>query len=610
MKSKNPFLHTLKKTLFLYFIESAAVFIILKFIYEPVTLGFNTENYIVLALPTLLGCTLFQYCMGPDLISRSYIGHGLVGWLWALTYPVLFSLSYTKPLYFYQFYSDFLFGLFIFILLSSSQYLCTRWWGYQKTLSFIWACFDILLLIFPGIQIAYYLQVNHCITPATLMALYNSNPSESFEYALHAVGTYGLIAAILGLCLLLYILYRANKRLYTHVENHDISFGKRLFLTLQAVILIIYTSYFLFPTTNILVEWKGVVGYMKELQSYHSKHDAIFADTKLLTTTPLSKKLPGTVILVIGESASRSHMQVYSPNFPYPDTPWESEMKETNANFIFFPHAYSSYVQTVPTLENALTEKNQYNDKPFLEAASIIDIAKKAGYHTYWFSNQGLFGQYDTPIALIAKTADTPKWAHESFEFSDKYDGALLPLLKEVNPNENNFIVLHLMGSHIYYNDRYPSEFSIFKKTDPPMGKEAYANSILYTDHILKEIYTYGKEHLHMQAMIYFSDHGESLTKSHNPDIFDFDMTRIPFWIYLSPNYEKTYPQTVYTLKNRKNQYITNDLLYDFISGILQAPSNRYDPRRDFSHPQYMFTRDTLKTMLGTRPLTDDTDEQ
>ena len=120
----------------------------------------------------------------------------------------------------------------------------------------------------------------------------------------------------------------------------------------------------------------------------------------------------------------------------------------------------------------------------------------------------------------MAKTADTTKWSHESYAFSDRYDEALLPLLETVDPTKNNFIVIHIMGSHIYYNDRYPHEFSKWKQGPYPDGQEAYANSQLYTDWLLQQIYTYGKDKLNLQAMVYFSDHGESLDKSHNPDTF------------------------------------------------------------------------------------------
>ena len=51
-------------------------------------------------------------------------------------------------------------------------------------------------------------------------------------------------------------------------------------------------------------------------------------------------------------------------------------------------------------------------------------------------------------------------------------------------------------------------------------------------------------------------------------------------------------------------------MMYDTVCGLLGAPSNRYDPRQDFSSPAYGFTRETLTTMFGNHALTEDhTDE-
>lgn len=607
MKERNPFLKHLNKPVIIYLIESLVLFIFLHYLYEPITLGFNIYNELVLGGSILIGLTIYQYFSGPDLLSRCNIAHGLTGLSWALTYPLLFSYSYTKPFYFYEFYSDFLFGLTIFMVLFLSQYLLTKHLKHLKIIAALFTIFDLLLLAFPLAQIAYFIHVKHCVSPQTLMALYMSNPSESYEYVRNGIGNSGIVLVIIALLIVATIMYKFNKRVYPSVEEYPPSNTKHLVQTLSLLPLIIYSLIFLFPQTNIIKDWKEVDSYMKEVQSYNERHEDIFNSVVLdspKTTTP--NKVPGTIVFVIGESASRGFMKVYNPNFAYDDTPWESKEKASNNNFIFFNHAYSAYVQTVPVLQRALTERNQYDDKPFLSSASILDIAKKSGYNTYWFSNQGLYGQYDTPIALIAKTADHPEWAHESFEFSDKYDEALLPLLKKVDPKMNNFIVLHLMGSHIYYNDRYPSKYSVFKKTNPPKGLEAYSNTLLYTDHILEEVYNYCNENLNLQAMVYFSDHGESLTKSHNPDVFDFDMTRIPFWVYLSPRYRAAYPETASILKSRENEYFTNDLLYDFICGLLHAPNNSYDQTRDFTNIKYRFNKNNLTTMLGTYHLYDD----
>ena len=186
-----------------------------------------------------------------------------------------------------------------------------------------------------------------------------------------------------------------------------------------------------------------------------------------------------------------------------------------------------------------------------------------------------------------------------------------MPYLTQVDPNKNNFIVLHIMGSHIYYNNRYPESFNKFQGEEgsSTMTSEAsYANSILYTDYILSQVFDYAKKNLNLQAMVYFSDHGENLTISHNPDVFSFDMVRIPMWIYLSPSYQSALPGRTAALRSHESRYFTNDMLYDTICGLLNAPSERYDPGQDFTSTSYRFNRDNLTTMLGQYKLSTDPD--
>ena len=578
-------------------------FIILQAIYTPITLGLDVEDISILAIPTILGLFLFQYFMGASVFHRAFVGHALPAILWALTFPLLFSWSYTKAFYFYEFANDFLFGLVLFMGLSAFQYLLTTPLKWTKTISALFALTNTALSFIPFIQIAYYTTTWHCLTPASLLAIYMTNPEEAFGFVKNAAGVVGLVGIAAFFILWTLFAYWCNLGMRRIVEINPSRPLRKGVLTAAVIAFFIYAPFFLFPKTCIIHNWIDVKEYVAEMQQYNDKHSEIFNSFNLSTQDTTAKEVPGTIILVIGESSSRSYMKVYNPDFPYDDTPWQEHMDQTNPDFILFQNAYSSYVQTVPTLERALTERNQYDDRPFLDSANILDVAKKAGYTTTWISNQGVFGEYDTAISLVAKTADQAKWAHESYAFSDRYDEAVLPLLKTIDPNKNNFIVVHIMGSHIYYNDRYPHEFSKWKKGPYPDGAEAYANSQLYTDWLLKEIYTYGKDNLNLQAMVYFSDHGESLNKSHNPDTFDFDMTHIPFWIYLSPQYIAKYPLTFDTLASRKDQYWTNDLLYDAIVGLLHAPSDRYDKTRDFTDPAYRFNLNNLTTLLGDEPL-------
>ena len=71
---------------------------------------------------------------------------------------------------------------------------------------------------------------------------------------------------------------------------------------------------------------------------------------------------------------------------------------------------------------------------------NIIDIAKKKGYKTYWITN--LAGEDSaSTFSLIAERAD--KIIHTDGE----YDDSMLDGLKQIDSSENNFIVLHGLGT-------------------------------------------------------------------------------------------------------------------------------------------------------------------
>ena len=397
-----------------------------------------------------------------------------------------------------------------------------------------------------------------------------------------------------------------------HLAAHPLTAGKRAALFLLGCVLGVYIPFFVLPETSIALSWKEVSDYVAETQEYSACYDERFAGLKLDTPEDtLAAKAPGTVIVVIGESASRTFMKAYTPTFPYDDTPWlAARMKDPD--FVVFRHAYSCWSQTVPVLQRALTEQSQYNDKEFYNSTSLIDVAKKAGYDTYWFSNQGRYGQYDSAITLVAKTADRAEWVDDSYLFTEKYDENLLQYLTEIDGSKNNFIVLHIMGSHIYYNNRYPASFERWVNAAGGAGTnaESYANSILYTDDNLRRIFEYARDNLNLQAMVYFSDHGEDLEISHNPDVFNFHMVRIPMFVYMSPACQAAEPAVAAALRSHESQYFTNDMIYDTVAGILHAQSNHYDATQDFSSSAYRFTRDNLTTMLGQHALTEDVEEE
>lgn len=311
-----------------------------------------------------------------------------------------------------------------------------------------------------------------------------------------------------------------------------------------------------------------------------------------------AQKIPGTILLVIGESACRDRMKAFSPEFPYETTPWETSVKNTS-DFIFHDQAYACFPNTIMALTQALTNSNQYNQLELKNAVSIIDIAEQSGYKTYWLSTQGRSSVSDAGVTLIAQRAQTLRWLNG-------YDSALLPELKKINPNVNNFVILHIQGSHFRYKYRYPEDFSDASSIPKENPQFYYDTSLLYSDALLKEIYTYAKNNLNLVAMMYCSDHGEDMQYTHMASPFRFSMVRIPLWVYLSPKYQQTFPEVWKGLRKNKHKIFTNDVMFDTISGILHAHSNYYDVRYDLSSDQYSITIGNALTLNGKRAIKED----
>ena len=567
----------------------------------------GAEYFVPALIPILGTLVLMQYGTGVSLISRGMCAPLVTGVLWSVTFPLLYAWTYAQDWYRSLIYYDFLIGTAQMMALAALGGVLFHL-GRKKLTAALLAILSFLMALIPMTQIAYYMTVWHALSPASLMALYLTNWHEAGDYIESTVGTVPAVFITIGLLALIYLSYRSflalGRSIYPAAE------GTRMGALLLVMIIAAAVHITLIPECSIAGVYKDVTDYVEQTQTYGLHRDERYNSLIIDGENTLTARAPGTVIFIIGESASRDYMHIYTPGFPYDDTPWMEEMTK-NPGFILYQNTYSSWTQTVPVLERALTEKSQYNDKEFFESASILDVAKKIGYKTYWFSNQGRYGQFDSAITMVAKTADEAEWTDDSYTFTSKYDEELLPYLTRIDPHANNFIVLHLMGSHIYYNNRYPDEWAKFASAegDSTMtSAPSYANSVLYTDHILKEIFDYAQKNLNLRAMVYFSDHGENLKISHNPDVFKFDMVKIPFFIYLSPEYRAAFPRRSEILASRREAYFTNDMMYDTVCGLLGAPSNRYDPLQDFSSPSYGFTRETLTTMFGMHRLTEDTE--
>ena len=280
-----------------------------------------------------------------------------------------------------------------------------------------------------------------------------------------------------------------------------------------------------------------------------------------------------------------------------------------NPNLLLFEHAYACQVQTVPALTYALTAKNQYNSLQLKNAVSLIDIARAAGYQTVWLSNQVRYGGWGTPITVIAEEADQKIWinSHQGDTLdTEYYDGELINRMEEIKSPEKMLIVVHLMGNHISYHSRYPSEFENFKG----QGKRSeYDNSILYNDHVMKLLYEKLCTWKDFKGLLYFSDHGEDITtgKSHNPDTFVFEMSYIPMYMYFTPAYRQENEKKFEMLRTVRSRYFTNDLIFNTMLGIMDIRNDAfYEAENDLTSGTYNGDVNRFKTLYGKKSIAED----
>ena len=603
-----PDTRTNSDSLLRWIIAASIYFVCLIAFYIDIGEDMGAEYFMPILLPVIGALIALQYATRVPLLSRAMIPNLLSAIGWASAFPLLYAWTYSSVWYQSLICFDFIVGTAALILITSLESACYHI-GHVRIFAALATLLNFIALFVPFLEYAYYCLVWHCLTPASLMAVYLTNYKESLDFIQSNVGVLPACLILAGIAVLLYAAYCCHLAIARTVTDDGPTAG-RMGVLAALVIGSIYALYYYLPLTSMAEQWNDVSTYVEQTQEYGVGHDERLDDLAIDTYEALPAKAPGTVILVIGESASRDYMHAYTPSFPYEDTPWlDEKLSQPDSGFISFQNAYSSWSQTVPVLQRALTEQSQYNGKEFYDSTSIIDVAHKAGYETWWFSNQGRYGQFDSAITLVARTADHAEWTDDSYNFSDKYDGTLLSYLTALDPNKDNFVVLHIMGSHIYYNNRYPSEFNVFTTPEGEStvsSTESYANSILYTDYILSQVFEYAQKNLNLQAMFYMSDHGENLQISHNPDVFSYDMVRIPMFVYLSPSYRSVLPGRTSVLESHRSRYFTNDMLYDTICGILNAPSNHYFATQDFSSPAYAYNRSNLTTMLGQQTLIDD----
>lgn len=307
------------------------------------------------------------------------------------------------------------------------------------------------------------------------------------------------------------------------------------------------------------------------------------------------------IVIVIGESAARSHHSIYGYNLK--TSPLLESKKDV---LIAFNDVISSYSTTSESMKMFMTYKNSTsNTQDWYHYPAIPTVYSKLGYKTYWISNQEKGGFFSGCENYFSDRCDTSLFVgmlYSGDNLQEKFDDVILPKLSEVMDEESSkkLVFLHLMGSHGDYKRRYPKQFAQFSDKDiVEAGRDylnktkktlisEYDNSILYTDFILSNMIDTLRKQVNKKSLfIYFSDHGEEMYEKRDFAGHSNGYVDIPFVIWTSDSLRSSLGDKYTQMTQSVDKPIAIENLFDFLLGLSDIKYHYYNPSLDFLSPDY-----------------------
>lgn len=306
------------------------------------------------------------------------------------------------------------------------------------------------------------------------------------------------------------------------------------------------------------------------------------------------------VVYILGESTTRNHMGIYG--YHLKTTPYLSSLEKTG-DLVKFTDVISPNGHTMEVLEKLFTFYRQGAKGKWYEYTDLFSILNQAGYYTTWLSNQessGIYGNNGRFYAARCKSNSFVCIRDTKSDFTEPYDEHLLPLLdqtlKQTKPKR--FIVLHLMGTHLEYENRYPKTFKAFS-TNVEQGennkiketKAAYDTAVRYNDSIVNAIINRFKDK--NALIIYTSDHGEDVMEinkkiaGHGDIDINNHKVEIPMLVYMSKTFQKNYPYITNRIRlSAHHPFMTDDMIHSILD-LMEIQTKEYRPSLSIFNKQF-----------------------
>ncbi len=325
------------------------------------------------------------------------------------------------------------------------------------------------------------------------------------------------------------------------------------------------------------------------------------------------------ICMIIGESFNKHHASIY--NYHLNTTPILKHEAEVGRLFVF-NDVVTPVNATIEAMQLFSSFSSKDNNLKWSQTPLLPRIFKLAGYFCSFISNSEVMSSEESVWDTKNNYWVSKKTAPLMFDVQNakryQYDHLLLKELEKANlaSNGNSFTMIHLLGQHSDYKDRYPKEFTKFTSADyidssletsQKEGIAHYDNATYYNDYVLGEIFKYYQDK--EAIIVYFSDHGEEVHdyrnfvgRSHESTLtperakYQFE---VPFMVWISDSYKTNHPDVVTMVENAVNlPYMIDDLPHMMLD-LAGIECDWFDPTRSVINS--LFNANRRRLLLDSR---------
>jgi lipid A ethanolaminephosphotransferase len=306
-----------------------------------------------------------------------------------------------------------------------------------------------------------------------------------------------------------------------------------------------------------------------------------------------ARSRPALFVLVVGETARARNSSLNGYG------------RQTNPvlaarDIVNFPRAQACGTSTEVSLPCMFSPfgRRHYDEEKIQAHESLLHVLARVGFKVLWRDNQS--GCKGVCQGLPAEQLDQSRVDSLCADGQCLDEIVLNGMERIVRDGQGNLVVvMHLLGSHgpAYYK-RYPPAFKRFTPACETQDLRhcsqveivnAYDNSLLYTDFVLGKVIDFLEraQATHDTAMLYVSDHGESLGEGglylHGVpySIAPAVQKDVPFVVWLSAAFRRDFGIDPECLRKRAAQPVSHDNLFHSLLGVLDVRTAAYERAMD-----------------------------